>query len=469
MKRLPIPRVTRYGTPNGPSHEPLGVAALRIAIVGTGIAGLSAAWALNRRHAITVFEAENRPGGHSHTIEVPTQHGCLPVDTGFIVYNEVTYPLLTRLFDHLGVATQWSDMSFSASIDGGRLEYAGSSAAAVLAQARNMARPGFLRMLVDIERFNRLGCRLLASEVSDEATLGEFLDRHRFGAGIRRWYLLPMAAAIWSAPVAQILRFPARSFLSFFANHGLLSIAGQHRWRTVRGGARRYVERMVAEFRPRLRLGTPIAALRRLPWGAELRCSRGEVWRFDHVVLACHADQALRLLQDAEPDERAFLERFCFQPNRAVLHGDPALMPRRRKVWSSWNYLARSGQAMDAAVSVTYWMNRLQGLDPEVPLFLSMNPLCEPAPETVHALLHYDHPVIDAPALAMQGRLPQVQGRGGVWYAGAWLGYGFHEDGARSGLDVARALGAAPPWEATPAPAFGFGIGLPEQAAAQAP
>ena len=440
---------------------------MRIAIVGTGIAGLASAWLLNRRHSITVFEAEARTGGHAHTVSVPAADGAVTVDTGFMVYNEHTYPLLTRLFAHLQVPTQPTAMSFSASIGDGAMEYGGGSAGALLAQRRNILRPRFLRMLLDIQRFNRVGRRHLREQPEDQATVGEFLVRHRFGKGLADWYLLPMAAAIWSAPMACVLDHPAHSFLRFFANHGLLSISGQHDWRTVTGGSRQYVERLVAEFRPHIRLATPITSVCRRPWGVEIVDERGERSRFDHVVLACHADQTLAILDDASDRERALLSAFRYQPNRVVLHRDPALMPRRRSVWSSWNYLSRSTAEHAAAVSVTYWMNSLQNLATSQDVFVSLNPLHEPRADLVDAEFDYAHPMFDAMAVAAQARIAEIQGQGGVWHAGAWLGHGFHEDGLRSGFAVARALGVVPPWETElPQPLSGA-MGLPESAVAQ--
>lgn len=420
---------------------------MRIAIVGTGIAGLATAWLLNRRHSVTVFEAEARLGGHTNTVSIPLDGVDVPVDTGFLVYNEPTYPLLSRLFTHLGVPTEASSMSFSASIAEGALEYGGGSVAALLAQRGNLLRPAFLRMLLDIRRFNQAGLRHLQAPPDGDETIGQFLTQHGFGRGLADWYLLPMAAAIWSAPVASMLDYPARSFLSFFANHGLLSVSGHHAWRTVTGGGRQYVERLVAEFRPRIRLGTPITSVSRWAGGVEIIDARGERSRFDQVVLACHADQSLAMLKDASPVERSLLGAFRYQPNRAILHRDAALMPRRHAVWSSWNYLAGRSADPGRRVSVTYWMNRLQNLPTATDVFVSLNPLREPDPSLVHAELAYAHPVFDQGAVAAQRRVAEIQGHGGVWHAGAWLGYGFHEDGLRSGVAVARCLDVAPPWE----------------------
>ena len=421
---------------------------VRIAIVGTGIAGLAAAWLLGRRHTVTVFEADPRLGGHSHTVAVPTAEGEIPVDTGFMVYNEHTYPLLTQLFAHLKVPTAETNMSFSASIADGSLEYGGGSLKALLAQRTNLLRPAFVRMLLDIVRFNRTGLRYLQEPGGDDLTLGDFLARHGFGRSLGEWYLLPMAAAIWSAPVARMLDYPARSFLSFFANHGLLSIHGHHQWRTVAGGSREYVRRIMAELGPRVRVATPIRAVRRLPdGGVELTEASGATAPFDHAVLACHADDSLRMLADATDAERAILSCFPYQANRAILHGDAALMPRRRAVWSSWNYLAQRTASEAAGVSVTYWMNSLQNLPCRENVFVSLNPLKEPDPRLVHAEIDYAHPVFDRAAVAAQGRIGEIQGRAGVSFAGAWLGHGFHEDGLRSAVTVARQLGVTPPWE----------------------
>ena len=441
---------------------------MRIAVVGTGIAGLATAWLLHRRHDITVFEADTRIGGHSHTITVAIADREVPVDTGFMVYNEHTYPLLTRLFAHLGVATAKTSMSFSASIADGSLEYGGGSVGALLAQRTNLLKPAFVRMLLDIVRFNRTSLRWLKQAANDDVTLGEFLARHGFGRSLGEWYLLPMAAAIWSAPVAGMLEYPARSFLRFFANHGLLSIHGRHAWRTVTGGSRRYVDRLAGEFRPRIRLATPIVGVRRRPWGVEAADGRGNADRFDHVVLACHPDQSLAILDDATDRERRLLGAFRYQPNRAVVHRDARLMPQRRAVWSSWNYLAQEADAPGTRVSVTYWMNSLQNLAAAQDVFVSLNPLREPAAHLVQEEIAYAHPVFDRLAVAAQSRIGDIQGRDGVWYAGAWLGHGFHEDGFRSGLAVARALGAAPPWErSNRGPTAGGAMGLPTGAAAQ--
>ena len=443
---------------------------MKIAIVGGGIAGLGAAWLLSQRYDVTLYEANGYPGGHSNTVTVPTRAGPIPVDTGFIVYNAPNYPNLTRLFDHLGVATEASTMSFAASLDDGRFEYAGSLGG-LFAQRSNLLRPRLWRLLLDVLRFYREAPHLLdaepASPGNDEPTLGDFLAARGYAEPFVRDHLLPMAAAIWSGDPDDMRAFPLRTFIRFFQNHGLLQLADRPQWRTVTGGSREYVRRLTAPFRSRIRLNRPVAAVTRMLHGVLVRSEDGTVERFDQVVLATHGDQALAILgRDATPAERVVLGRFGYSSNRAILHQDPRLMPRRRAVWSSWNYIGgRTG-----AVSVTYWMNRLQNLDPAHPLFVSLNPVAEPDPSTVLAGFTYQHPQFDSHAIAAQRRLPDIQGQDRTWFCGSYCGYGFHEDALQSGLAVAAALGAPAPWadEVTPmTPAAVHATPRPLQAAAE--
>src|SRR5262245_11524644 len=305
---------------------------MKIAVVGAGVAGLGAAWLLSRRHDVVIYEREGRLGGHACTVDVPTDTGVQAVDVGFIVFNERNYPNLIALFDHLGVRTEESDMSFAVSLDRGRFEY-GSSFSGYLAQRRNMVRPTFLRMTRDILRFNRLAPRLIDRRDDPDFPLGPFVEDARLGEAFRDRYLLPMAACIWSTPLGRMLDYPAQTFARFFSNHGLLTVGPQLRWRTVSGGSRRYVDRIAAEVRQRARLATPAGAIRRTPAGVHVHDHAGHAERFDKVVLACHADQALGLLADADPRERDLLGRFAYSRNAVWLHGDPSLMPRRRSVW----------------------------------------------------------------------------------------------------------------------------------------
>lgn len=444
---------------------------MHIGIVGSGISGLSAAWLLSRRHNVTVFEKDRRLGGHSNTVQATVQGKTIDVDTGFIVYNERNYPELTAFLDHLNIATTSSAMSFSASIGGGELEYCGSSPLALFAQKRNLLRPKFYRMLADIVRFNRLGTAHLDIADRGDWTLGHFLDTHGFGSAFKGAYLLPMAAAIWSCPTATMLHFPATSFLRFFANHGLLTVNDQPKWRTLEHRSKDYVERLRARSAPQVRESAPVIAVQRRPGGVEVVDGRGGQFHFDAVVMAAHADQTAAVLLDADEEERRLLGAFRFQANRAVLHSDPCLMPKRRGAWAAWNYAANGLLEPGDRVAVTYWMNRLQNIDERWPLFVSMNPITEPDPALVHSEHSYDHPVFDAEAVAAQAKMGAIQGRGGVYYAGAWLGHGFHEDGLRSGLEVAARLGVQAPWkpgfDADPPMPAASGLGLPEHAAAQ--
>jgi uncharacterized protein len=425
---------------------------MKIAIVGAGISGLGCAWLLNQRHEITVYEAAERLGGHSNTVEVATSSGSVAVDTGFIVYNELNYPNLTRLFTHLDVATKPSVMSLGVSFDDGRLEYAGDTVAGLFAQRRNLIKPGFYGMVAEILRFYRQAPAVLTLPEAESTTLGAYLRRHRYGQRFIHQHLLPMAAAIWSCPAEQMLDFPVTSFVRFCDNHGLLKVTDRPEWRTVDGGSREYVRRLSASFADRIRLAAPVYAIKRNGQGVEVTDGTGQTELYDQVVLACHADQAARMLTDATPAEAGVMGSFRYQPNRAILHRDPRLMPRRSRVWSSWNYLARQGATpAGGSVSVTYWMNRLQGLAGAPNLFLSLNPLDEPNPALVEREFGYDHPVFDQRTMAAQRRLPGLQGNGGVWFCGSYCGWGFHEDGFSAGLAVARALGVEPPWQMAPA------------------
>lgn len=435
---------------------------MKVAVVGAGITGLGAAWALSRHHEVTVFEAANYLGGHANTREVTLDRRPVPVDTGFIVYNEVNYPHLTRLFSYLGVATQASDMSFSVSLDRGRLEYEGSLPG-IIAQPTNLLRPSYLAVLRDLLRFYRTAPEMLDQARDPNLTLGAMLSQGGYSEAFVEQHILPMGAAIWSSTLAGMRDFPARSFVRFFVNHNLFALGTRPSWRTVTGGSREYVCRMTASFADRVRLSSPVSDLRRTPSGVLLRSPQGGTEQFDHVVLATHADQALRILGgDAGELERNVLGAFAYQQNRIVLHSDTKLMPRRRRTWASWNYLALTGRqrtvGSESPVSVSYWMNRLQNLTTPVPVIATLNPLEEPAPEKTYGAYLYDHPQFNAAALRAQQQLPDIQGTRRTWFCGSYCGNGFHEDGLQAGLAVAEALGAPVPWagEITPAsPAAG--------------
>ncbi|WP_019625460.1 NAD(P)/FAD-dependent oxidoreductase [Thioalkalivibrio sp. ALJT] len=417
----------------------------RIAVIGGGIAGLSAAWILQTRHQVQLFEAEPMLGGHAHTVEIADSQGATAIDTGFVVYNERNYPLLTQLFADLGVATQDTDMSFAYSRQPQGVEYAGSNLNTLFAQRLNLLRPRFLRMAGDILRFNRLGRDLFERGERAEGTLGAFLTRHRLGRGFAEDYLLPMAAAIWSCPPEEIRDFPAASFLQFFYNHGLLNLRDRPQWRTVTGGSREYVQRLAARLEPDTTVHRSVRAVQ--PAGDQWQVvTDGPTAAFDRVVFACHADTARNLLNGADRARDRLLAACRFQSNHAVLHTDPELMPRTRRVWSSWNYLSSHHGHARNQVSVSYWMNRLHRLDRRRDYIISLNPLRDPHPTTVLREQTWEHPVMDTAAEAARTRLAATQGENGLYFAGAWMGYGFHEDGLRSAVRVGQAMDIEPPW-----------------------
>lgn len=413
---------------------------MHIAIVGAGIAGLGTAWLLQRQgHAVTLFEAAAEPGGHTATVDV-TLDGCtFPVDTGFLVFNDRTYPRLLRLFDELGVRSVASEMSFSCRVDHARLEWAGTDLRALFAQPRNAVRPAFYRMLRDILRFNRQTMALPQDASPWSPTLGQYLAAEAFGEEFREWYLLPMAAAIWSSPKRRILDFPLDTFVRFCRNHGLLQILDRPQWRTVEGGGRTYVRRIVAAL-PDVRCATPVQRIHRRHDHVVVDTQAHPGERFDEIVLACHSDQARALLADPSPAEDRLLGRVRYQRNRVVLHTDASLLPRRRRAWAAWNYLAADDADGTRPVAVSYLINKLQPLPCRTPVIVTLNPPFEPAPAHRLREFAYDHPLLDAQAVAAQRGIGALQGDRRTWFAGAWLGYGFHEDGLASAHAVADAI-----------------------------
>lgn len=419
----------------------------RIAVIGSGISGLATAWLLRDTHQVTLYEAESRLGGHTNTVDVTVDGQCFPVDTGFLVFNRRTYPNLCALFDHLGIESVPSDMSFSARIENLDLEWAGSNLDTVFGQRRNLLRPAFVGMVRDILRFNRETSALAANgtQGSDGESLGDFLIRRRYGKPFRDWYLLPMAAAIWSCPTESMLAYPLTTFVRFCHNHGLLQVMNRPQWLSVKGGGREYVRRLAADLTD-IRLSTPVLAVRRDAAGVHVFAADGSE-QYDEVVFACHSDQALGILDvQATPAERAVLSAVPYQSNRAVLHTDASLLPQRRRLWSAWNYAAGAATQGHTPVAVSYLLNMLQPLPVQTPVIVSLNPFREPAPGKVLAEFDYAHPVFDQAAITAQRRLPSIQGRDRVWFCGAWGRYGFHEDGLRSAIAVARGMGVAVPW-----------------------
>lgn len=420
-----------------------------IAIIGSGISGLGCAYLLHPSYDITVYEKNGTPGGHSRTVDVDTPEGLVPVDTGFIVFNRRNYPLLSALFDHLKVPIAKSDMSFGVSIRTSEqkawLEYGTSHLFSLFAQKRNLARPAYWHMLSDILRFNREAKRYL--DAPPGLSLGACLDEMGLGEWFKRYYLLAMGGAIWSTPLEQMLAFPAASFLRFFENHGLLTVRDQPQWHTVQGGSRSYVTRLTEGFKDRIALNRAVSRITRHDGYVSVTDQYGTETRYDQVILACHADQALALIDNPTPKEHAILKCFRTQPNRAVLHRDPRLMPRNRAAWSSWVYLSEEREDRSPSVSLTYWMNHLQPLATSTPLFVTLNPSREPDPALLYDEHWFAHPQFDAQAITAQASLAQLQGTDRLWFCGAWQRYGFHEDGLASAVTVATALGAPLPWQ----------------------
>ena len=441
---------------------------MRIAVVGSGIAGLATAWLLSEQHQVTLFEANDYAGGHTHTVDVTLKGRHCGVDTGFLVFNQATYPNLVPMLRHLGVPVAPSEMTFSLALESPAIEWSGSNLDTLFAQRRNLLRPSFLRMLRDVLRFNREAAQFATEHAvaSPEAplSLGQFLSQGRYSDEFRDWYLGPMAAAIWSCPTRAMLEFPFASFAQFFRNHGLLQISDRPQWFTVPGGARQYVERLIAALQARggqLRLNTPVRAVSRDLQGSakditahntqgaiRLHCDHGAE-HFDTLVLACHSDQSLALLgEQASAGERAVLSGIPYQANRALLHTDSSLLPARQKLWSAWNYSAGRDGPDGRPVAVHYLLNKLQPLPFTQPLLVSLNPHREPHPDSVLGEYDYAHPVFGANAAQAQALLPGLQGQHQTWFCGAWTRYGFHEDGLRSAVAVARDFGIQPPWNA---------------------
>ena len=434
----------------------------KIAVIGSGISGLSAAWLLAQNHDVTLFEKDDRLGGHSNTVEIDGQF----IDTGFIVYNKLNYPNLVAFFEQLNIATQQTEMSFSASLDNGKLEYAGTSLAALFAQKSNLFRPAYWGMIRDILKFYREAPALMNRAETEHWTLKKLLAHGNYGRHFIDNHLLPMGAAIWSTPAKDMLDYPAAAFIRFCQNHGLLQISDRPEWRTVTGGSRQYVDRIAETLSGSIRLNSAVAAVHIEKSGVHVECRGGHVQQFDDVVLATHADQALAMIAEPTPAQKKLLGSFKYEKNLAILHTDPSLMPKRRKAWASWNYIGGNQESgSKEELSVTYWMNRLQGLHTDKDYFVTLNPAFEPKEGTVLRSFPYDHPLFDNSAIAAQKMLWNLQGQKNLWFCGSYFGYGFHEDGIQSGLAMAEELGGHQrPWYVDPSRSR---IHLPKDAAGQ--
>ncbi|MDX1352613.1 MAG: FAD-dependent oxidoreductase [Thiomicrorhabdus sp.] len=420
----------------------------QVAVIGSGISGISAAWFLSQEHEVTLFEKNDRLGGHTNTVELEIEGQVQPVDTGFIVFNTPNYPLLTAMFKHLAVNTQNTEMSFSVSVNEGELEYSGNNLNTLFAQRRNLLNPQHWKMIAEILRFNKRAKADLASNNFCDMELGEYLVLHNFSERMRDYYLLPMAAAIWSCPVEQMMKFPVNSFLRFFENHGLLNIEDRPQWESVVGGSHQYLKAILALQTFTVKLNHPISQVDKTDFGMVVTSLNGKKQVFDEVVFACHADESYAMLSEELQAQCQLLKNFKYQVNYAYLHSDVSLMPKRKSAWAAWNYL-RDLNAQGGCVAVTYWMNLLQNMQVATPLLVTLNPTRLPKYESIYKKMVYQHPVFDRAAMFSQSQLQTLQGNNNLWFCGSYFGYGFHEDGLKSAADLARLWQIDLPWQQT--------------------
>ncbi|MBN2866036.1 MAG: FAD-dependent oxidoreductase [Thiotrichales bacterium] len=417
-----------------------------VAVIGSGISGLASAWFLSQSHNVTVFEKNAKLGGHTNTVRVDVDGKNLPVDTGFIVFNRPNYPNLTAMLAHLNVDTIETEMSFSASIDNGALEYSGNNLNTLFAQRRNLLSLAHWKMIRQILRFNKQAKSDLKTRDNLEMSLGDYLKMHGFDERMQSAYLLPMAAAIWSCPVTTMMKFPVGSFLQFFENHGLLNVEDRPQWETIKGGSQTYINAMLEQAEFDFYLESPVTSVEQSQAGNVVILANGEKQVFDHVVFASHADQSYAMLSPELQNHFSMMKDFQYQENIAYLHTDLKLMPKRKLAWASWNYL-RDTKHEENRVAVTYWMNLLQTIDTPTPLLVTLNPLELPDQDKTFQKIVYEHPVFDKPAMDAQQTIKSLQGDHNVWFCGAYLGYGFHEDGLTSAVNLARLWNVALPWE----------------------
>ena len=418
---------------------------LKIAVIGGGISGLGAAYLLNQNHQVYLYEKNDYVGGHTRSIDIAPfgEDKEITVDTGFIVFNHRNYPLLTPMLKHLGVESQPSDMSFSLSVDHGWLEYGTQSIRNIFAQKCNLFRPKYLAMLKDILKFNKQAPRYINAPSS--ITLKKCLDELGMGKWFRNYFLLPMGGSIWSCPISQIESFPASTFIRFFQNHGLLSVNDQPQWHTVKGGAKTYVEKITSSLDTQIRLGG-VAKIKRTKDKVTVTDALGNEDIFDHVVIATHGDQALKILEKPTKEERSILSNFKYQKNEIYVHSDTLHMPKRSQAWASWSYVLKERHDENPQISLSYWMNRLQSLETQQPILVTLNPATPPAPHLTYDQYVFEHPIFDKNAIDVQEKIPSIQGTKNTWYCGAYQRYGFHEDGLWSAVRVAKELGCHLPW-----------------------
>lgn len=414
---------------------------MKIAVIGSGISGMAAAYMLKRNNDVTLYEKNQTLGGHSRTIELNLPDGNVPVDTGFIVYNEKNYPHLTALFKHLGVATQKSDMSFGVSIDSGWLEY---SSKGMFAQKRNLFRPQFWGMVSDILRFNQQALQAVGPD--EKISLRQLLDRMNMREAFCKYYLQAMGAAIWSCSIETILDFPARTFLKFFENHGLLTVNGHPQWYTVTGGSREYIKKLTAPYQNSMLLNCGVVSVKSDGKMIAVTDTQGQTKTYNRVIFACHADQALKMLDEPTPEQRQVLSAFTYQKNRVIVHSDLSFMPNRKKCWASWVYLSESQQDHKPVVSLSYWMNNLQNLKTSTQVIVTLNPERRPAPDKIYDEVEFEHPVFTQQAIDAQAQIKRIQGQQNMYFCGAYQRYGFHEDGLLSAVQVVELLGEKPQW-----------------------
>lgn len=407
----------------------------RLAVIGTGIAGMACAYRLHKKYDLTLYERNNYAGGHTNTVSVSEEGRDLPIDTGFMVYNEVTYPLLTKLFHELGVETKPTSMSFSVQHQPTGLEFSGSGLSGLFAQRRNFFRPSYWRLLAEINRFNEESVTLLEDPAGASLSLGDYAQQRGFSQEFLNYYLIPMSSAVWSTPADDMLRFPAVTLIRFFKNHGFLGLHTQHPWRTVVGGSRHYRDKIIAPYRDRIRMATPVSRVVKTSQGVEVRDVAGGKREFDHAIVACHADEALALLAQPSRDEKECLGSFPYQRNLATLHTDESVMPRTRSAWSSWNY-----RVTPQGASTVYWMNSLQGVSEKKNYFVSINGQAEIGSKAILKTIEYHHPVFSLAAIRAQAQLPRLNEKGPVYFCGSYFRYGFHEDALLSAENLAAQL-----------------------------